>query len=125
MAVWMDRDEAKIFHVEGDTFDEAKVQAPAQHVRRHAQGQHTKAHNHPDDEHRFFKEVAHALAGDAAVLVLGPSVTKMHFLTYAHKHDPSLQARIVGVESADHPSDRQLVAHVRAYFLNAPAASAP
>jgi hypothetical protein len=32
------------------------------------------------------------------------------------EHDPQLAKKIVGVESIDHPSDAQLVAHARKYF---------
>ena len=63
------------------------------------EGSETRTHNHPDDEHRFFQGVAAALAGAGQVLVVGPSVTKLRFLRYAHKHDPALEPRIVGVET--------------------------
>ncbi len=116
MAVWIDHDEARIFHVDAETFDEATVQSPNHHVHRHPKDQQTRTHNHPDDEHRFFHEIASTLAGADQVLLVGPSVTKLHFLRYAGKHDATLGSRIVGVETADHPTDRQLVAHVRHYF---------
>ena len=120
MAVWIDRNEAKVFHVDAATFDESKVQSPNHHVHRHPQDEETRTHNHPDDEHRFFREVAKSLAGTAPILLMGPSVTKMRFLRYAQKHDPALEQRIVGVETADHPTDRRLVAHVRDYFHDVP-----
>jgi len=116
LAIWMDHNEARIFHVAGSGFDEATVAAPNHHVHRHPKDQETRTHNHPDDEHRFFHEVAGKLAGADQILLVGPSVTKLHFIRYLHKHDAALEARIVGVETADHPTDRQLVAHVRAYF---------
>jgi hypothetical protein len=43
-------------------------------------------------------------------------VTKLLFLRYLHKSDPALEARIVGLETVDHPTDRQIVAYVRQYF---------
>jgi hypothetical protein len=46
-------------------------------------------------------------------------VTKLHFLRYVQKHVPALDPVIVGVETADHPTDRQFVAHVRQYFHKA------
>jgi hypothetical protein len=46
-------------------------------------------------------------------------MTKLHFLRYVQRHDHALEARIVGIESADHPTDAQLVAHVRHYFHEA------
>jgi stalled ribosome rescue protein Dom34 len=120
MAVWIDHDQARVFHVDASTFDEATVQSPNHHVHRHPKEQENRTHNHPDDEHRFFRGVATALAGADQVLLLGPSVTKLHFLRYLHKQDPALELRIVGVETADHPTDRQLIAHVRHYFHEGP-----
>ena len=120
MAVWIDRDEAKVFHADVATFDEATIHSPNHHVHRHPQNQETRTHNHPDDEHRFFREVANALATADQILLLGPSVTKLRFLRYVMKHDPAFEPRIIGVETADHPTDRQLVAHVRHYFHGAP-----
>jgi hypothetical protein len=35
------------------------------------------------------------------------------------KRAPDLEPRIVGLETADHPTARQLVAHVRDYFHSA------
>jgi stalled ribosome rescue protein Dom34 len=116
MAVWIDRDEAKVFHVDAETFDEKTVHSANHHVHRHPKHQETRAHDHPDDEHRFFHEVAGTLAAADQILILGPSVTKLHFLRYVQKHDPALESRIVSVESADHPTDPQLAARVRQYF---------
>jgi stalled ribosome rescue protein Dom34 len=116
VAVWMDHDEAKIFHVDAATFDEATLHSASHHLHSRPKDQETRTHNHPDDEHRFFQSIAAALAGADQVLVLGPSVTKLRFLRYVAKHDPALEPRIVGIETADHPTDRQLVAHVRQYF---------
>jgi hypothetical protein len=60
--------------------------------------------------------VAGALEGDDQVLVVGPSKTKLHFLRYVQNHERGLEPRIVGIETADHPTDAQLVAHLRHYF---------
>jgi stalled ribosome rescue protein Dom34 len=119
MAVWMDQNEARVFHVDASTFNEATVQSPNHHVQRHPKDQQTRIHDHPDDEHRFFHDVSRALEGADQILLVGPSVTKLHFLRFVQKHAPALDPRIVGVETADHPTDRQFVAHVRQYFHSA------
>jgi hypothetical protein len=36
--------------------------------------------------------------------------------THISQHDPGLMRIIVGVETVDHPSNGQLVAHARHYF---------
>jgi stalled ribosome rescue protein Dom34 len=121
VAVWIDHKEAHVIHVDKSKFDESTLHAP-HHVHRHPR---SNEKNHPDDEQHFFHEVAQALAGAEQVLVLGPSTAKLHFLTYVEKHDAKLRQRIVGIETADHPTDKQIAAHVRSYFLAGEHATLP
>jgi stalled ribosome rescue protein Dom34 len=116
MAMWIDHDEARVFHVDGKTSDESTFKSAQHHLHRHPANQETKTRNHSQDEPVFFAEVIGALEAAEKILIMGPSVTKFHFLKYAQEHAPAIASRIVGVETADHPTDRQLVAHVRQYF---------
>jgi|HubBroStandDraft_2_1064218.scaffolds.fasta_scaffold351293_2 stalled ribosome rescue protein Dom34 len=116
MALWMDGSEAKIFHVLDTRFDESIVHSPNHHIHRHPKDSRSRIHNHPDDEHRFFHEVARALGAADHILLTGPTVTKLLFLRYLQEREPGLEARVVGIETVDHPTDRQLVAHMRQYF---------
>jgi hypothetical protein len=52
-------------------------------------------------------------------LILGPGTAKLELVKHIHKHDQQLVDRIAGVETADHPSDKQVVAHARNYFKSA------
>lgn len=115
VAVWIDNEEARIFHVDVETVDEKTLHAPTHHIHRHPKGA-TEAHKHPDDAHRFYRAVAQELVGAERVLVVGPSTAKLHFIHYAYKHDPTLEPRIIGVETVDHPTDGQLVAYSKRYF---------
>lgn len=115
-AIWIDHNEARIFHVEAGSFDKEGVHAAHHHVQRHPKSQETKTRNHPNDEGRFFDEVLALLGGSEELLVLGPSVTKLHLLRYAQKHAPAIAAAVVGLETADNHTDGQLLAHVRHYF---------
>jgi stalled ribosome rescue protein Dom34 len=116
MAIWIDHQEARVFHVTDATFEELTVPAPHHHLHRHPKSQETRGHNHPQDDSRFFDDVVRALAGAEEILVVGPSVTKLRFLRYAQEHVPGVASHVVGLETADHPTDRQLVAHIRDYF---------
>lgn len=111
----MDHHEARIFHV-GSTFDEKTLESVTRHIHRHEKAAEVRVRNHPDDEKRFFAAIAHELTGAEKILVLGPSVTKAQFVNHLKEHDAHLAAKVVGVESADHPTDRQIIAHVRQYF---------
>lgn len=123
-AVWIDHNEARIFHITGEAFDAAVV-----HAVIHSSTAHTQLHRKSEatDGHRarenqpYYHAVALALADADEVLVLGPSTAKLELIKHAHKRDPNLEARIVGVETVDHPTDRQLAAHVLHYFKEADA----
>jgi stalled ribosome rescue protein Dom34 len=115
VAVWLDHHEARVFHIGRESFDESTLRASAHHVRRHPD-RNAAERNHPDDAKRFFQDVARALDSGEEILVVGPSSAKLQFLRYAHAHDPGLEARIVGLETVDHPTDPQLAAFARHYF---------
>lgn len=119
--VWIDQKEARIFEVDAAKVDQAVVHSPGPHIHRHAQEKDLRVRNHPDDEHRFFHEVARALEGQGQVLLVGPAQAKLHFFRYVQHHERALEPRIVGIETVDHPSDAQLVAHLHAYFHESPA----
>lgn len=114
-AVWLDHREARIFHVDLDGFDEHTLRAPVHQFHRHPRGP-SEPRAHPDDEHRFFADVASALASADEILVLGPSTAKSEFLHYVKGHSTNLLSKVQAVETADHPTDAQIVAHVRSHF---------
>lgn len=115
--LWIDQHEAKIFHFDRETFTVTTTESASHHVRKHPQV--TRERNHPADEQHYFHDVARALDDAAEVLVVGPSTAKLHFIKHVHRHDHGLEPRIVGVETVDHPTNGQLVAFARQYFVSA------
>jgi stalled ribosome rescue protein Dom34 len=83
--------------------------------RRHPRGESATT-AHPDDDRRFFADVSAALSGYAHILVIGPSTAKLEFVRYARERDHTLGERIDGVETVDHPSDKQIVEFGKKYF---------
>jgi stalled ribosome rescue protein Dom34 len=113
--IWIDHKEARIFHVHPDSVDEATVLSPQHHIHRHPKGR-GEAKEHPADAQHFFDEIARNLQGVDAILIVGPSSAKLEFFRHLHEHDRRLEARVVGVESADHPTDGEIVARAKSYF---------
>jgi hypothetical protein len=109
--VWLDHHSAQVLQ-----FDAEQVQAQAVKSRHHATRQHG---SEVRDQHEFYAEVCAALAGIAEVLVTGGNIGLADFKHYADKHQPAVAAQIVGYETVDHPSDKQLVALARSYFVKA------
>lgn len=115
VVVWIDHQEAKIFHVTKDSFEASFVKAAHHHERKHPKT--TAEHAHPADADHFFHEVAQALASAEEILVVGPAKAKLELIKHIHRHDHALVPKIAGVETVDHPTDGQLAAYARAYFL--------
>ncbi len=100
-AVWLDHEQAKIFEIQKEFYGETTLTARSAAQR---------------DEKAFHGAIVSALDGAQEILVMGPGTAKTAFMRYVHKNAPRLEPRIVGVESADHPTEGQIVAHVRKYF---------
>ena len=90
-------------------------------------GQTVKSHSHPTrqhgsevrDQHEFYAQVCAALVGIREVLVTGSNTSLADFKHYVDKHQPAAAALILGYEPVDHPSEKQLVALARSYFVKA------
>lgn len=123
-AVWLDHNEARIFHVTARAFDDpvvhAVVTSPKAHTQLHRRSGSNDGHRAAENQ-PYYRAVAQALAEADAVLVLGPSTAKLELIKHAHRNDPKLEARIVGVETLDHPTNGQITALVRRYFQEADA----
>lgn len=116
-AVWLDHNEAKIFHVTPDTFQKETIVPAGEHRKLHRRsGPGAESGHRAHEDQHYYHDVAKALADAAEILVVGPATAKLELVKHIHKHDPQMVPRIVGVETVDHPSDRQLVAYIRAYF---------
>jgi stalled ribosome rescue protein Dom34 len=113
--VWIDHRTAHVLHVRPDAFDAAQLTAPQHLHHRHPKGP-SGSKEHPDDAKRFFHEVAGSLVDAERLLVVGPSTAKLAFIRYLRDHAPLLEAKLVGVETVDHPTDPQLAAYARSYF---------
>ena len=79
-------------------------------------GDHGEPPEHPDDARHFFDDVARALDGVDSVLIVGSASAKHEFVKFVHEHHRPLASKIVGVETADHPTGGEIVAHARSYF---------
>ena len=116
--VWIDHREAKVFH-----FNPTDVEKLVLHPDNPTKHLHHKAGSvgsgHAEADQSFLHAVAESIADAGAVLITGPADTKHELVKHIDKHDPKLTKIIAGVETIDHPSDGQLVAHARHYLTAA------
>jgi hypothetical protein len=113
--VWIDHQVARIFHF-NDEGNETEV-VSSTHAHTHL---HHKANSgdsgHAAVDTQFLEKVCAALEPCGAILITGPASakTELHALI-KHRH-AQLAMRISGVETLDHPTDGELLAHGRKFF---------
>ncbi len=112
--VWLDHAEARIFQFSREEAEKLTVHGHKHHLH-HKAGKPGASKQAIDPG--FFDAIAAALDGSSEILVLGPGNAKLEFIRYAHRAKPQLMARIIGVETVDHPTDGQIVAYARKYFI--------
>jgi stalled ribosome rescue protein Dom34 len=107
--VRIDHKTAEILQFDAEHVEAQKVKAHTHHTAYHGSTVRT--------EHEFFGHVCDAIAEVPEVLVTGAQHAMADFRHYVEKHRPALVKHVVGYETVDHPSQNQLVALARQYFL--------
>lgn len=113
--VWLDHREARVFFFDRNSVDEIDLSTRSPNHHLHHKSGSVAGKRSPEDQH-FFHEIVNALKPAKEWLITGPGNAKLEFVKHVHKHDNTLSDHIIGVETSDHPSDKQLVAHARSYF---------
>lgn len=119
VAVWIDHREARVIEFHPDSAGESTVSAPPHNDHhKHTRGQEGLK-EHPEDVKRFFHQLASTLQGVEELLIVGPGSAKLEFSRYLHTHDRLLEAKVIGIETVDHPSDAQVAALAKTHFKKA------
>lgn len=107
--VWTDHQTAQILQFDTEHVQAQKVRAHSHHTAQHGSAVRS--------QHEFFAELCDALSTIEEVLVTGSHTATADFRHYVEKHRPALARQVVGYEIVDHPTERQLVAMARQFFL--------
>ena len=113
--VWLDHHEAKIFFFDRHASQEFDVATATPNSHLHHKAGNASGKKSPEDQ-AFFHSIVDALKPAMEWLVIGPGLAKQEFVKHVEHHDHQLKSRVLGVETADHPTDKQIVAHARKYF---------
>ncbi len=107
--VWIDHNHAQVLQFDADHVETRKLKAHSHHTKLRGNAVRT--------EHEFFGDLCDAIADIPEVLVTGSHSTLADLRHYVDKHRPQVAPRLVGWEAVDHPSDNQLVALARKFFV--------
>ncbi len=129
--VWLDRSEAHVIMFDREHIAAQKIKsrsthkATGGHTGSHqgsgrgagAQGHHSPGGGHNSADEAYYHAIAESLKGVHEILVTGPAQAKDEFRAHCARHDKAIDKAIVDVIASDHPSDGQLVAMAKQYFL--------
>ena len=113
--VWMDSKEARIFRFTAEDVEHERVKAhnPFRQIH-HKAGVIGAGHMSLDTS--FFDHIIDTLRGTTEWLLVGPANAKLELLRHVDQHVPWLRKSLMGVETADHPTDGELLDHARRAF---------
>ena len=113
--VWIDHQTAKVFRFNTDSSETAIVHSthPHQHLHHKANSGDS---GHASVDKDFLERVAAAISHSGAILIVGPASAKTELQTHLEHAHPAIAAKVSAVESIDHPTDGQLLAHARHFF---------
>jgi stalled ribosome rescue protein Dom34 len=116
--VWMDSKEARVFRFNADTLQESHIKSHNPYRKiHHKAGVIGSGHTHLN--HEFFDGIGAALQGVSEWLLTGPGHAKDELTSYLKEHLAGLKQTLLGVETLDHPTDGELLAHARRFFKTA------
>jgi stalled ribosome rescue protein Dom34 len=115
--VWLDHAEAHVMHFNPEEYEKQLILPAQPHRQLHIKsGPAAGAGKAPEDQ-KYYHDIARALEDAHEILVVGPANAKLQLIKHIHTHDKDMVAKIIGVETVGHPTDAQVVAYARKYFI--------
>ena len=116
--IWIDHQEALVMFLSEAASEAEVIRSKSTHTHLHHKGGEVGSGRLQLDE-KYLHSVINAVNETKEILVIGPGSAKLELIKHAHHHDPKIAANIVGVETVDHPSDKEILAYARKFFYKA------
>ena len=113
--IWIDHQEAHVMFLSQDASEAEIIRSKTSHGHLHHKGGEVGSGKLALDS-KYLHSVIQAVSKSQEILILGPGSAKLELIKHAHKHDALVAEKIVGVETVDHPSDKEILAHARKFF---------
>ena len=116
--IWIDHKEAHIMFLSEAASEAEIIRSKSTHTHLHHKANEIGSGRVALDS-KYLHSVIQAVKESKEILILGPGSAKLELIKHAHKHDAQIAEKIVGVETVDHPSDKEILAHARKFFYKA------
>jgi stalled ribosome rescue protein Dom34 len=114
--VWLDHSEAHVMHISREDVEKSVIHTSKPHAHLHSKSG-TVGSGRSAESKSYYHAVAESLKGAQEILVVGPAQAKLQLIKHLHAHHPAMAELVVGIETVDHPTDGQLIAYARKYFI--------
>ena len=116
--IWIDHKEAHVMFLSQDASEAEIIKTKSTHSHLHHKANEVGSGRLALDA-KYLHSVIEAVKESKEILILGPGSAKLELIKHAHQHDQQIAANIVGVETVDHPSDKEILAYARKFFYKA------
>jgi len=113
--IWIDHKEAHVMFLSEDASEAEIIRSKSTHSHLHHKANEIGSGRSVLDS-KYLHSVIQAVKESKEILILGPGSAKLELIKHAHKHDAHIAEKIVGVETVDHPTDKEILAHARKFF---------
>ena len=113
--IWIDHQEAHVMFLSESASEAEVIKTKSSHQHLHHKGGVVGSGRVQLDE-KYLHSVINAVNETKEILIIGPGSAKLELIKHAHHHDPKIAANIVGVETVDHPSDKEILTYARKFF---------
>jgi stalled ribosome rescue protein Dom34 len=113
--IWIDHQEAHVMFLSKDASEAEIIKSKSTHTHLHHKVNEIGSGKLALDS-KYLHAVMQAVNESKEILILGPGSAKLELIKHAHQHDAKIAEKIVGVETVDHPSDKEILAHARKFF---------
>ena len=114
--VWVDHQEAQVIHFNAEEKMNKIIKSNSKHPHLHHKAG-SSGSGHAGADESYLHEIISAVSDAQEILIVGPGSAKLELVRHASKHDHKVADKIVAVETVDHPSDAQLLAYAKKYFV--------
>lgn len=113
--IWIDHQEAHVMHMDESASAAEIIKTKSTHPHlHHKRGEIGSGKVAFDTE--YFESITNAVKDAKEILILGPGLAKVELTKYAHRYAAEVAEGIVGIETVDHPTDKQILAFAKKFF---------
>ena len=116
--IWIDHKEAHVMFLSSSASEVEVIKTKSTHPHLHHKGGENGSGRVALDA-KYLHSVIEAVKESKEILIIGPGSAKLELIKHAHHHDLAIANKIVGVETVDHPSDKEIFAYANRFFYKA------